>query len=99
MEFAPAGFIEYMLPFIRTLSQLFSLLFRQMEGVRTGLAAAAIIICRAGMALYKQQVAAFVFTIGVGISRLSALVAGGNNIGGDALPQAVIKYKVLTDEF
>ena len=42
---------------------------------------------------------AIIFTVGMRIGRLAALMAFGNNILCDPLPQPVVKNKILTDEF
>src|SRR5882757_11386133 len=78
----------------------FFLFFRgQVEGVQAGLAATPLVFGGAGRTLNEQQMTGFIPAIGVGIGRLAALMATGNDLFGDALAQAIVEYKVLSFEF
>jgi hypothetical protein len=48
--------------------------------------------------LYKEQVTAFIGTVGVRIGGSAALVTMGDDIGGNALRQALVKNKILSDK-
>ena len=62
-------------------------------------AAAAFISFPAFPALNKQQVAGFIGAVHMSICRLTTLVAFGNDLFSDPLPQPVVENKILSVEF
>src|SRR5260221_14637235 len=65
----------------------------------TLVAAASFISNGTFITLNKQKMTAIIFTIGMGISRFSALVAFCNNIFCDSFTQPVVKNKILSYKF
>jgi hypothetical protein len=88
-----------MLSFINPFPEFFSLFFGQLVRLPAFNTAASVVVRCTAVALYKQEVATFIFTVGMCIGWLPALVTGGNDISGDPFAEAVIEYKVFTNEF
>src|SRR5579859_6422820 len=88
-----------MLSLIDTLAELL-LLFQWKAGdLQAGLAAAPFIPGCTVVALDEQEMACFIPAIGMGIGRAPALMATGDDLRADALPEPVVEYKVLALEF
>src|SRR5690606_21291645 len=92
------AFVEYFDPVFPagTYSTLF--FFWQVMFFYTGIATATVILSSTSGTLDEQQVAAVIFTVGMHVAGLPALVALGNDIVGDALTQALVKHKVFSDK-
>src|SRR5689334_4259537 len=91
--------VEYFHAILTTCTACTLLIFRQVVFIFTVLAAAAVIFCRAIIALYEQQVTTIIFAVGMCIAGLAALMALCNDIFRNTLTQPLVKHKVLTDEF
>lgn len=72
-----------MLPFINPLPEFFPSFGRKMNGILAFLTATAFIFCSTFITLNEKQVATVVFTIGMGISWLSTLMAVCNDVISD----------------
>ena len=64
----------------------------------TFLTTATLIFCSAGIALYKEQVAAIILAVGMRIAGRTAQVALGYHIFRNALTKSLVKHEVLTLE-
>jgi hypothetical protein len=94
-----APFLENEVAFGLAFSEFFLDLKREVNGVQTSLTAAVFHLSLASLTLNEEQVAGVVYAIGMGIGRVSALVANRNDVRGDAFAAAFVKNKVFADEF
>ena len=79
-------------------AQLHLLLFGELDKVAAFIRAGMGVLFYAGRALNKEQVAGIIGTIDMGITGRATLMAFGNDFGGDAFTQSLIKDEILSEE-
>jgi len=83
-------FIEDMPAFVNAFAFLFLFFQGQVKDVQAIRAAAAFEFRRAHRTLDEQQMTGFVLTIGMGVSRLAALMTAGDDLFADPFSQAIV---------
>ena len=80
-------------------AEFFLILDREEYDVLAGVGAAALVGGFAVVALYEEEVAVVIGTVGMGVTGFAALVAVSEYIVGDALSESLIEDEVFADEF
>src|SRR5688572_27567254 len=91
-------FFENLSSFINPYSYFFLFFNWQHKNLLARFRAASVVFSFARITLYKKQVTAIVFAIGMFITLITALMTYGNNIIGYSFTKPLIKYKIFSDD-